>query len=108
MATISLLSVPEPTTTQWIPVFNSLVPAGFASLASEEVAELFDMNRLLFRHPEATYLVCVSGESMSGGEIHASDLLAVDKHLEADPNHIVVAVIEGECTVKRLVLPATA
>ncbi|MBG8554998.1 translesion error-prone DNA polymerase V autoproteolytic subunit [Hymenobacter sp. BT594] len=62
-----------------------------------------DMNRLLFRHPEATYLVRVSGESMSGAEIHAGDLLAVDKHLMADHNHIVIGVIEGDCTVKRLV-----
>ncbi|MBT9394403.1 translesion error-prone DNA polymerase V autoproteolytic subunit [Hymenobacter sp. NST-14] len=103
MATVSLLPVPEPTTTHWIPVFSSLVPAGFPSPASEEMAELFDMNRLLFRHPDATYLVRVSGESMSGAEIHTGDLLAVDKHLEADHNMIVVAVIEGECTVKRLV-----
>jgi DNA polymerase V len=39
---------------------------------------------------------------MAGAEIHAGDLLAVDKHLEADHGHIVVAVVEGDCTVKRL------
>lgn len=61
------------------------------------------MNRLLFRHPDATYMLRVGGESMSGAEIHTGDLLAVDKHLEADHGHIVVAVVHGECTVKRLV-----
>jgi DNA polymerase V len=103
MTTIELFDVGEPTTTLWLPVFASLVPAGFPSPASDELEELFDLNRILFRHPEATYLIRVSGESMRGAEIHAGDLLAVDKHLEADHNHIVVAVVEGECTVKRLV-----
>ncbi|WP_231403142.1 LexA family protein [Hymenobacter guriensis] len=93
----------EPATTLWLPLFASLVPAGFPSPAADELEGLMDMNRLLFRHPEATYLVRVSGESMSGAEIHAGDLLAVDKHLMADHNHIVIGVIEGDCTVKRLV-----
>ncbi|WP_242583217.1 LexA family protein [Hymenobacter telluris] len=68
--------------------------------------ELFDLNRLLFRHPEATHLIRVAGESMKNAEIHPGDLLAVDKRMEADHNHIVVAVLEGECTVKRLVCRA--
>ncbi|NVO32325.1 MULTISPECIES: LexA family protein [Hymenobacter] len=103
MTTIELIDVGTPITTLWLPVYASLVPCGFPSPASDELEELFDLNRLLFRHPEATYLIRVSGESMQGAEIHAGDLLAVDKHIEADHNHIVVAVIEGECTVKRLV-----
>ncbi|TYZ12707.1 translesion error-prone DNA polymerase V autoproteolytic subunit [Hymenobacter lutimineralis] len=106
MTTIELIEVGEPTTTLWLPLFASLVPAGFPSPASDELEELFDLNRILFRHPEATYLVRVAGESMQGAEIHAGDLLAVDKHLLADHNHIVVAVVEGECTVKRLVCRA--
>ena len=85
-----------------IPLFGCLVPAGFPSPATDHLEGLFDLNRLLFRHPDATYLVRVSGESMAGAEIHAGDLLAVDKHLEADHGHVVVAVVDGECTVKRL------
>ncbi|MBT9395247.1 translesion error-prone DNA polymerase V autoproteolytic subunit [Hymenobacter sp. NST-14] len=108
MTTVELFDVGTPTTTLWLPVYASLVPCGFPSPASDELEELFDLNRLLFRHPEATYLIRVSGESMQGAEIHAGDLLAVDKHLEADHNHIVVAVIEGECTVKRLVRRGTS
>jgi len=97
---IPVLEVEHPT---YLPVFQFLVPAGFPSPATDELAGLFDLNRLLFRHPDATYLVRVTGESMAGAEIHAGDLLAVDKHLEADHGHIVVAVVEGECTVKKLV-----
>jgi DNA polymerase V len=106
MNDIELIPVPAPTDNPFLlPWFSTLVPAGFPSPAADhiEVGGLFDLNRLLLRHPDATYLVRVSGESMAGAEIHTGDLLAVDKHLEADHNHIVVAVVEGEVTVKRLV-----
>ena len=104
MADVELIEVPTPTDEALLlPLFSYLVPAGFPSPASDHIEGLFDLNRLLLRHPEATYMVRVMGESMSGAEIHAGDLLAVDKHMEADHGHIVVAVVEGECTVKQLV-----
>ncbi|GAB2452241.1 umuD protein [Hymenobacter qilianensis] len=103
MRAVELLPVPDSDTSFLLPLFSCQVSAGFPSPASDHVDETFDLNRLLLRHPDATYLVRVIGESMSGAEIHAGDLLAVDKQLEADHNHIVVAVVEGECTVKRLV-----
>jgi DNA polymerase V len=104
MHDVHAIQVPEPgPNPSLLPLFSDLVPAGFPSPASDHLEELFDMNRLLFRHPDATYMLRVGGESMSGAEIHTGDLLAVDKHLEADHGHIVVAVVQGECTVKRLV-----
>lgn len=102
MSDVLLIPVLEADNPVYLPVFNCRVPAGFPSPATDELEGLFDLNRLLVRHPDATYLVRVTGESMAGAEIHAGDLLAVDKHLEADHGHIVVAVVEGECTVKRL------
>lgn len=104
MNDVDIIEVPEPSLERlFLPLFSYLVPAGFPSPATDHLEGLFDLNRLLLRHPDATYLLRVSGESMAGAEIHAGDLLAVDKHLEADHNHIVVAVVHGECTVKRLV-----
>ncbi|WP_033369420.1 LexA family protein [Hymenobacter norwichensis] len=104
MHDVHAIRVPEPgPNPSLLPLFSYLVPAGFPSPASDHLEGLFDMNRLLFRHPDATYMLRVGGESMSGAEIHTGDLLAVDKHLEADHGHIVVAVVQGECTVKRLV-----
>ena len=104
MNNIELIPVPALSLNPFLlPLFSYLVPAGFPSPASDHLEGLFDLNRLLLRHPDATYLLRVSGESMAGAEIHTGDLLAVDKHLEADHNHIVVAVVHGECTVKRLV-----
>lgn len=102
MHDVILVPVPEAVLPAFLPVFACLVPAGFPSPADDHVDALFDLNKLLFRHPDATYLVRVAGESMAGAEIHAGDLLAVDKHLEADHGHIVVAVVDGDCTVKRL------
>ena len=104
MNDVILIPVPEPGPSPMrLPLFSYRVPAGFPSPATDHLEGLFDLNRLLLRHPDATYLLRVSGESMAGAEIHTGDLLAVDKHLEADHNHIVVAVVNGECTVKRLV-----
>jgi DNA polymerase V len=102
MPDVLLIPVLEPELPTYLPVFSCRVPAGFPSPATDELEGLFDLNRLLFRHPDATYLVRVMGESMSGAEIHPGDLLAVDKQLLADHGHIVVAVVDGDCTVKRL------
>lgn len=104
MCDLELIAVPDTLAPALLPLVGCLVSAGFPSPADDYVDELFDLNRLLFRHPDATYLVRVTGESMAGAEIHAGDLLAVDKHLEADHGHVVVAVVEGDCTVKRLEL----
>jgi len=103
MRDVELIPVVDSGLPFWLPLFNCQVPAGFPSPASDRAEERFDLNRLLLRHPDVTYLVRVTGDSMIGAEIHGGDLLAVDKQLEADHGHIVVAVIEGECTVKRLV-----
>ena len=102
MHDVLLIPVPEAPMPAFLPVFSYRVPAGFPSPATDELEGEFNLNQLLFRHPEATYMIRVAGESMSGAEIHAGDLLAVDKHLEADHGHIVVAVLDGEVTVKRL------
>ena len=103
MPSVQLIPVHAHQTPFLLPLFSCTVSAGFPSPASDYTDEVFDLNRLPLRHPDATYLVRVSGESMKDAEIHEGDLLAVDKQLEVDHNHIVVAVVEGECTVKRLV-----
>jgi DNA polymerase V len=103
MRNVDLIPVLPTHTPFLLPLFSCRVPAGYPSPAADHIEELFDLNRLLLRHPDATYLVRVSGESMRDAEIHEGDLLGVDKQMEADHGHIVVAIVEGECTVKRLV-----
>ena len=61
-----------------------------------------DLNSYLVTHPDVTFFVRASGNSMTGANIHDSDLLIVDRSLEATHDDIVIAVVHGEITVKRL------
>ena len=91
-------------TTRELPLFGCLVPAGFPSPADDHLAEPFDLTQHLFRNPASTFLARVSGDSMIGAGIHPGDLVAVDRALRARHGSIVVAVVEGEHTIKRLEL----
>ncbi|MEL7086599.1 MAG: translesion error-prone DNA polymerase V autoproteolytic subunit, partial [Cyanobacteria bacterium J06597_1] len=53
-------------------------------------------------NPAATYHVQVSGDSMIGAGIVSGDILVVNRSIEPIHNAIVVAVVDGEPTVKRL------
>ena len=92
--------------TRELPLFGCPVPAGFPSPADDHLDAPFDLTRHLFRHPASTFLARVSGESMIGAGIHPGDLVAVDRALRARDGSIVVAVVEGEHTIKRLRLRA--
>ena len=85
------------------PLFLSGVSAGFPSPAEDHVDRQLDLNDLLIRHPAATFFVRVAGDSMVGAGIQHNDILIVDRSLEAVSNRIVIAVVNGELTVKRLV-----
>lgn len=61
-----------------------------------------DLNEHLIRHPAATFIVKVEGDSMSGAGILDGDLALVDRALQPCHNDIVIAVIEGEFAVRRL------
>ena len=93
-------------TAQELPLFGCPVPAGFASPADDHLDAPFDLTRHLFRHPASTFLARVSGDSMVGAGIHPGDLVAVDRALKPHDGSIVVAVVEGEHTIKRLRLRA--
>jgi DNA polymerase V len=86
-----------------LPLFLVRTPAGFPSPTDDYIEERLDLNKKLIRHPEATYFVRVSGDSMTGARIHDGDYLIVDRALEAGHNDIILAVLNGEITVKRYV-----
>jgi len=88
--------------TREVPLFGCPVPAGFPSPADDHLDAPFDLTRFLFRHPASTFLARVSGDSMIGAGIHPGDLVAVDRALQPKHGSIVVAVVEGEHTIKRL------
>ena len=85
------------------PLFLSGVSAGFPSPAEDYIDRKLDLNELLITNPAATFFVRVAGDSMTGAGIQHDDILVVDRSLEATSGKIVIAVYNGELTVKRLV-----
>ena len=79
------------------------VSAGFPSPADDYTEGTLDLNEYLVRHPAATFFVRVQGDSMVNAGIHSGDLLVVDRSLEPGHKKIILAVLDGEFTVKRLV-----
>jgi DNA polymerase V len=84
-----------------LPMFGHKVRAGFPSPADDYVEAWLDLNEHLVEHKEATFFVQATGDSMIGAGIQEGSLLVVDRALEANTD-IVIAVIDGELTVKRL------
>lgn len=84
------------------PVFDAQVPAGFPSPAADYEEGRLDLNKYLIKNPVATFFVRVTGDSMIGAGIHSGDLLIVDRSIEPKNKNIVIAVINGELTVKRI------
>lgn len=87
-----------------VPFALSRLHAGFPSPADDYTEDRLDLNALIIAHPEATFYVRVAGDSMRDAGICANDILVVDRALPATHNAIIVAMIEGEFTVKRLYL----
>lgn len=87
-----------------LPLFAVPVKAGFPSPADDFIESHLDLNEYLIHHPAATFFVRVDGDSMINAGIHKNDILIVDRALEPANGKIVVAIVNGEFTVKRLVL----
>ncbi len=85
-----------------LPLYLESIAAGFPSPAADYVEGKLDLNEFLIKHPAATFIVRVTGDSMEGAGIHSQDLLVVDRSLEPVDGRIVIAVIDSELTVKRL------
>ena len=84
-----------------LPLVSASVEAGFPSPADDHLERGIDLNEELIRNPAATFLVRVKGESMRDAGIHTGDTLIVDKSVTPADRQIVVAMIDGEFTVKR-------
>lgn len=85
-----------------VPLYFEPVSAGFPSPADDYVETALDLNEYLVNNPAATFMVRVTGDSMIEAGIHDGDVLVVDRSRDPAPGKIVVAVLDGELTVKRL------
>lgn len=104
MSLQSVQPLGQPLTNQRIPMANSRGSAGFPSPADDYVEQHLDLNEKLIRHPSATFLMKVEGDSMVNAGIQDGDLLIVDRAIPPAPGKIVIAAVNGELTVKRLML----
>jgi DNA polymerase V len=83
-------------------LFDATVPAGFPSPAADYEQDKLDLNKHLVNNPAATFFVKVAGDSMTGAGIYHGDLLVVDRSVEPRDKNVVIAVLNGELTVKRI------
>ena len=78
------------------------ISAGFPSPATDYVEEGLDLNDYLVRNKPATFMFTVKGDSMTGASIEEGDKVVVDRAQLPKHGDIVVAVVDGEYTIKRL------
>lgn len=99
---IEAIFYPERTTECECPLFMVPVTAGFPSPAEDYIEGKLDLNKHLIKHPAATFFVRVTGDSMVDAGIHPGDILIVDRAIEPADKKVVIAIIDGELTVKRI------
>src|SRR5690554_6460218 len=75
--------------------------SGFPSPAQDYEGRTLDLNERFVKRPSATFFLTVMGDSMERFGIQDGDVLVVDRSVDPRPGHIIVAMIEGEITVKR-------
>ena len=77
-------------------------PAGFPSPAQDDMEEPIDLSAWLVDHPAASYVMRVAGHSMVGAGVADGDMIVVSRAVEARSGDIVVALVHGDRTMKRL------
>ena len=99
---VDVVAVPNLSTPYACLLFLVPVSAGYPSPADDYLDGSLDLNQHLIKHPTATFLVRVAGESMREAGIHSGDVLIIDRALTPTDGSVIIAVVNGELTVKRL------
>lgn len=87
-----------------IPFIKEGVSAGFPSPAADFMETNIDLNKELSENQLATFYIKVKGNSMIDAGINDKDVLVVDRSLEPQNNKIAICFIDGEFTVKRILV----
>lgn len=99
---ITILQPAEVQTSLYLDLYGTNVSAGFPSPSTDYLEGKLDLNEHIIKNPPATFFVRVSGDSMTGAGIYPDSILVVDRSEEPKSGKIIIAVINGELTVKRL------
>lgn len=91
----------EARTAATVPLMGARAACGFPSPADDYLEGALDFNELLIINPAATFAVRVTGESMTGAGIFAGDIAIIDRSLTPKSGQIVLALVDGEFTLKR-------
>ena len=86
-----------------VPLVTERISAGFPSPAEDYIELGIDLNKYLIKNPISTFFLRVSGNSMNNAGIYNNDLLIIDRSINPNPGNIVVALLDGEFTLKRLI-----
>ena len=86
----------------WVNAFPCWVAAGFPSPAEDHMVQRLDLMAQLIKHPQATFLLRVRGESMKDAGIFDGDVVLVDKAITPRSGMVVIAVVDGEFVCKTL------
>ncbi len=78
--------------------------SGFPSPADDYVENRLDLNQLLVKNRSATFFMRVQGDAMKGAGIYGGDILVVDRSIAPHDRAVVVAVVNGDLAVRRLVI----
>ncbi len=85
-----------------LPLYTSKVSAGFPSPADDHVEQRLNPSDYLVENDTATFFVRVKGDSMIEAGIFDNDVLVIDRSRTQQIGDIVLAVLDGEFTVKTL------
>ena len=102
---IAALRMPVPVSTLIqlkVPLVGRTVHAGFPSPADDFTEDMIDLNQVLVQNPTATFLWRVVGDCMIDVKIFPGDVVIVDRSLSPKHRSIVLAIVDGEPTLKRL------
>jgi DNA polymerase V len=100
--TLRLHDVPFELVSCEVPFFLVHTQAGFPSPAQDDMQEPIDLGAWLVEHPAASYIMRVDGRSMSGAGINDGDMIVVNRAKKPKAGSIVVALVHGDRTLKRL------
>ena len=85
-------------------IVNEGISAGFPSPADDFKEVRISLDKELVKNTESTFYARVSGDSMTGAGIDDGDLLIIDRSLNPENNKIAVCYVDGEFTVKRIIV----
>ncbi len=83
-------------------VTRASVAIGFGSPSGDSGVTRLDLNDILIKHPQATFLMRLSGDAMCGMGMDGGDLLLVDRAITPAHGHVVIAVVDDEFLCRQL------